>query len=62
MVTRLVCPRSSIEGSFELAASSLLSACSNNASLLHHFFNTTTFTVYVTACRGREPSLENSYD
>jgi len=29
----------------------LLVVCSNNVSILRHFFDTTTFRVYVTACR-----------
>ena len=33
--------------------------CSNNVSILHTFFDTTTFTVYVTVCKGR--NLEKSF-
>jgi len=33
-------------------------SCSNNVSVSRHFFDTTTFTVYVTACR--VPYLEKS--
>ena len=33
---------------------------SNNVSILHHFFDTTTFTVYVTACKGGA-NLEKSF-
>jgi len=33
--------------------------CSNNVSILQHFFDTTTFTVHVTACRG--PNLEKCF-
>jgi len=32
--------------------------CSNNVSISRHFFDTATFTVYVTACRA--PNLEKS--
>jgi len=34
----------------------LLVVCSNNVSILHHFLDTTTFTVYVTVCK-----LENCF-
>jgi len=45
----------------------LLVVCSNNMSSLRHFFDTTTFAVYVIACRmpNREKSfifLKNSCD
>jgi len=33
--------------------------CSNNAYISHNFVHTTTFTVYVTACRGS--NLEKSF-
>jgi len=36
----------------------LLVVCSNNVSISRHFFDTTTFMVYVTACRA--PNLEKS--
>jgi len=37
----------------------LLVVYTNNASISRHFFHTTSFTVYVTACRG--PNLETSF-
>ena len=33
--------------------------CSNNVSISSHFFDSTTFKVYVTACRA--PNLEKSH-
>jgi len=38
---------------------SLLVVCRNNVSMLHRFFTTATFTMYVTACRA--PNLEKSF-
>jgi len=37
----------------------LLVVCINNVFILHHFFDTTTFTKYVTACR--VPNLQKSF-
>jgi len=34
---------------------------SNNVSILHNFFDTTTFTVYATACRGAGPNFETYF-
>ena len=38
----------------------VLVVCSNNVSISRHFFDTTTFSVYATACRA--PNLEKSDD
>jgi len=39
----------------------LLVVCSNNVSVLHYFFDATTFTGYVTARRGRTRNIEKSF-
>ena len=36
--------------------------CSNNVSVLHHFLDITTFTVYVTVCKRKITKMSVTFD